>query len=186
MRWSIVAGLGVLLAGIGGCTRAGDPVDASSTATAKPTRSDNVIKFDPASPQLERIRVAPATAAVLPVDELEIPGKVEAIPARLARLALPAPGRVRQVAVTLGDRVQRGQVLLTVETAEISGAAGGASSGAGGCHTPAGGARQGRSRREPRARPSRQPRNGAKGRPHGGDRAGSRERRVGAGARHRG
>ena len=81
---------------------------------------DNFIRFDAASPQLERIRVADVTSAVLPVDEFEIPGKVEARPTHLARLALPMAGRVRQVAVTLGDRVRSGQMLLTVETPESS------------------------------------------------------------------
>jgi cobalt-zinc-cadmium efflux system membrane fusion protein len=80
----------------------------------------NIVRFDPASPQLERVHIAPAAGAVLPVDELEVPGKVEPVPAQLARLALPVPGRVRQVNVTLGDRVRQGQVLLTIETPDIS------------------------------------------------------------------
>ncbi len=57
---------------------------------------------------------------MLPVDEFEVPGKVEPVPTRLARLALPVPGRVRQVSVTLGDRVREGQVLLTLETPDVS------------------------------------------------------------------
>ena len=64
--------------------------------------------------------MAQATDAVLPVDEFELPGKVEAVPTRFARLALPAPGRVRHVRVTLGDRVRAGQVLLTIDTPDVS------------------------------------------------------------------
>ena len=58
--------------------------------------------------------------ATLPVDEFDIPGKVEPVPKGLARLAVPVPGRVREVTVTLGDRVRDGQVLLTLETPDIS------------------------------------------------------------------
>jgi cobalt-zinc-cadmium efflux system membrane fusion protein len=78
------------------------------------------VRFDPASPQLERVRVAAVTDATLPVDELEVPGKVEPIPRSLARLAVPVPGRIREVRVTLGDRVSEGQVLLTLETPDVS------------------------------------------------------------------
>ena len=120
MKTPIVAGLAAFLSMATGCTPPGNQTNATSAATTPPTRSGNVVKFDPASPQLERIRVAPATAAVLPVDELEMPGKVEAVPARLARLALPVPGRLRSVTVTLGDRVRAGQVLVTLETPDIS------------------------------------------------------------------
>jgi cobalt-zinc-cadmium efflux system membrane fusion protein len=101
-----------------GCTSHGEP--ASSKAPPKPTRSGNVIRFDPASPQLEGLRVAPVTDAVLPVDELDVPGTIEPVPTQVARLALPVPGRVRAVAVTLGDRVRKGQVLLTIETPDAS------------------------------------------------------------------
>jgi cobalt-zinc-cadmium efflux system membrane fusion protein len=118
MKLSMAASLAVVLAAAPACTRSGNQADA--TATTRPTRSGNVIRFDAASPQLERIQVASATDAVLPVDEFEVPGKVEAVPTRLARLALPVPGRVREVRVTLGERVREGQVLLTIETPDVS------------------------------------------------------------------
>lgn len=119
MKRSIAASLVVVLTAAPACTRSGNQTDAA-TATPRPTRSGNVIRFGAASLQLERIQVASATDAVLPVDEFEVPGKVEAVPTRLARLALPVPGRVREVRVTLGDRVREGQVLLTIETPDVS------------------------------------------------------------------
>lgn len=106
----------VLLAVAAGCTQR----ESQTSAPARPARSGNIVRFDSASPQLERIRVAPVTEGVLPVDEFEIPGMVEVIPARQARLALPVPGRVRTVAVSLGDRVQRNQIVLTIETPDVS------------------------------------------------------------------
>jgi cobalt-zinc-cadmium efflux system membrane fusion protein len=78
------------------------------------------VRFDPASPQLERLHVVPVTAATLAVDELDLPGTVEAMPTRLVKLALPTTGRVRQVLVTLGDHVKSGQTLLTLETPDSS------------------------------------------------------------------
>lgn len=119
MRRFIGAAAGLLIATVPACTSPGVSSPAASPATA-PTRSGDVVRFDPGSPQLERVRVATASDTVLPVDELEVPGKVEAVPRRQARLALPVPGRVREVRVTLGDPVRQGQVLLTLDTPDIS------------------------------------------------------------------
>jgi cobalt-zinc-cadmium efflux system membrane fusion protein len=120
MSAPIAAGLAVLLAAASACTPPADSGDVTAAAATRPSRSGNVVRFEASSPQLERIRVTPVTDAVLPVDELEIPGKIEPVPARLARLALPVPGRIRSVTVTLGDRVREGQVLATIETPDIS------------------------------------------------------------------
>src|SRR4029450_7531444 len=87
---------------------------------AAPVRSGNRVQFDASSPQLERIRVVPVATATLAIDELDLPGTVEAMPTRLAKLALPVSGRVRQVMVTLGDHVRNGQTLLTMDTPESS------------------------------------------------------------------
>jgi cobalt-zinc-cadmium efflux system membrane fusion protein len=116
--WIAPAVVAVLAAGPA-CTSSGSETPAPNAAT-RPTRSGNIVRFDPASPQLERVRVAAAAGAVLPIDELEVPGKVEPVPSQMARVALPVPGRVRQVNATLGDRVRRGQVLLTIETPDVS------------------------------------------------------------------
>jgi cobalt-zinc-cadmium efflux system membrane fusion protein len=119
MKSFLVLGQTVLIVALLGCTSS-DKSASSPISDGRPTRTDNVVRFDPASPQLERLRVAAVIEAVLPVDELDVPGKIEAVPARLARLALPAPGRVRSVGATIGDRVRQGQILLTLETAEVS------------------------------------------------------------------
>ena len=118
MKVSVAASLAAVLAGAAACTPSGSPTD--TTLPPRPTRSGNVIRFAPTSPQLERIKVAEATDAVLPVDEFELPGKVGAVPTRVARLAPAAPGRVRDVRVTLGDRVSAGEVLLTIDTPDVS------------------------------------------------------------------
>jgi membrane fusion protein, heavy metal efflux system len=108
-----------LIVGTSACTREDSDL-VTTAAVARPVRSGDVVRFEPGSPQLERIRAAVVADAVLPVDELEVPGTIEPVPARLARLALPVPGRVRTVSVTLGDRVREGQALLTIETPDAS------------------------------------------------------------------
>ena len=119
MRFGIATVLAALVTAMPGCTSSGGE-PASSSASTRPTRSGNIIRFDAASQQLERVRVAPVTGAVLPVDEFDVPGRVEPVPTRLARLALPVPGRVREVRVSIGDRVRNGQVLLTLDTPDVS------------------------------------------------------------------
>ena len=119
MKRLTIAVLGVVVVATSGCERAGSD-QAVSKPGGRPTRSGNIVRFEPGSPQLERIRVASVTDATLPIDEFDVPGKIEPVPTRLARLALPVPGRVRTVSVTLGDRVKGGQVLLTVETPDVS------------------------------------------------------------------
>ena len=119
MKWSIAAALAVLSVAPA-CTPSPDRAAASSTIATRPTRSGNIVRFDPASLQLERIRVMPVTDATLPVDEFDVPGKVEPIPRGVARLSVPVPGRIREVSITLGDHVRAGQVLLTLETPDVS------------------------------------------------------------------
>jgi membrane fusion protein, heavy metal efflux system len=89
-------------------------------STKAATRSGNVVRFDPASPQLTRIRVASVEKAEVPTDELIAPGKVELNPSHVLRVLLPVPGRIRQVQVGLGDRVRQGQPLLILESPEVS------------------------------------------------------------------
>ena len=64
--------------------------------------------------------MAPVTDAALPVDEFEVPGKVEAIPDAAGAAGLAGARPHSRVRVTLGDRVRAGQVLLTLETPDVS------------------------------------------------------------------
>jgi cobalt-zinc-cadmium efflux system membrane fusion protein len=102
------------------CSRSSARDATRADTPAAPVRSGNRVQFDASSPQLERIRVVPVATATLAIDELDLPGTVEAMPTRLAKLALPVSGRVQQVMVTLGDRVRNGQTLLTIDTPESS------------------------------------------------------------------
>jgi membrane fusion protein, heavy metal efflux system len=108
---------------VAGCSKS--PEDASQSrqnaAAAKPpSRSGDIVRLDENSPQLSRIRVAAVEAVAVPVEQVVAPGKIELNPGRVSRIALPVPGRVRGVLVVLGDQVQQGQVVLTLESSEVS------------------------------------------------------------------
>jgi cobalt-zinc-cadmium efflux system membrane fusion protein len=113
--------LGLLALSVASCNRSSERNATAAAGTpAAPVREGTRVQFDASSPQLERIRVVPVTTATLAVDQFDLPGTVEAMPTRLAKLALPVSGRVRQVMVTLGDHVRNGQTLLTMDTPESS------------------------------------------------------------------
>lgn len=65
-----------------------------------------------------RLSVVPASAQAVSA-KLVLPGVVEADPARTAAVLTPVSGRVTALKVALGDRVQRGQVLATVDSPEL-------------------------------------------------------------------
>jgi len=114
--------LAVLLSGCGRANSAASRAE-SREADASPkaaVRSGNIIKFDINSPQLARIQVAPVESATVPIGELAAPGKVELNPGRVSRVALPVPGRVREVLAGLGDPVRQGQTVMTVESPDVS------------------------------------------------------------------
>lgn len=71
------------------------------------------------SPLRQRLTVAPA-----PAEErgtiVTAPGIVESDPARTVNVLPPGTGRVREVRVALGDRVQRGQVLATIDSPDLA------------------------------------------------------------------
>jgi len=54
----------------------------------------------------------------VPTDEVTAPAKVVLNPNRIARVALPVPGRVTRLLVALGDAVTPGQPLLTMDSPE--------------------------------------------------------------------
>jgi cobalt-zinc-cadmium efflux system membrane fusion protein len=104
-----------------GCNRpSGNPSGVQQDTPKPPTRSGDMIRFDAKSPQLSRIRVEAVQPSEVPLEQVLAPGKVELNPGRISRVALPVAGRVKDVRVVLGDYVQQGQPLLTLESSELS------------------------------------------------------------------
>ena len=105
-----------------GCSRIERNVTAASNGSGSEVIPDqDRIVLPPGSPKLERIRVEPVKAEPVPVDEVLVPGNVEANPNRISHVVMPASGRVRQVLVGLGDAVSEGQPLLTIDSPDARG-----------------------------------------------------------------
>jgi cobalt-zinc-cadmium efflux system membrane fusion protein len=77
------------------------------------------IRLPPDSPQLKRLRVEKVKAEEVPLDEVTVPGKIEAKPTFVSRVAIPVAGRVKQVMVSLGDTVTQGQPVLVLDSPDI-------------------------------------------------------------------
>jgi cobalt-zinc-cadmium efflux system membrane fusion protein len=108
----------LLLTGCGERSRADEGQNPGSPApTAK--RIGDTIQFSPGSPQLERIHVADVKAQRVPVDEVVAPGRIEANPNRVSKIALPVAGRIRSVLVGLGDSVRENQPIILIDSSEI-------------------------------------------------------------------
>lgn len=65
--------------------------------------------------RLAGIRVAPAVAGVI-ADEHQVQGLLAPVEGRVAQVAARFPGPVRSVRVNIGDRVNEGQLLATIES----------------------------------------------------------------------
>lgn len=117
-----LAGFAALLAGCGEKKAAEAPKPAASTAAPPVQAAPGQAVIDPDSPKLAQIRTESLEASVVPVGSVTAPGKVETNINRQSHVVLPVAGRVTAVLVKIGDFVQQGQPLLTVESADIDSA----------------------------------------------------------------
>lgn len=105
---------------LGGCGRPA-PTEAVADAPAGAAPS-GTITIPPDSPKLRQLRIEPVRVAEVPTDETVAPGKIEANPNRVSRVALPVAGRIAAVLVRLGDAVRKGEPLLTIESPDADAA----------------------------------------------------------------
>ncbi len=107
-----------------GCSRGGDSRSDAPRPNSVPLHEERSgareVRLDADSPQLRRIKTAVVTTARMPLEEVIAPGKIQVIPTRVSRIAVPVPGRIRQIMVGFGDAVQAGQVLFTLESPDVS------------------------------------------------------------------
>jgi len=122
MKRAITSCAIVFLFLVAGCDRASEKAPPSSASVPRSGSNPGRIVLPPGSPKLDRIRVVPVRTAEFPCEEVSAPGKVEANPNRISRVLMPVAGRVRQVHVRLGDTVQEGQTLLSIDSPEASAA----------------------------------------------------------------
>jgi cobalt-zinc-cadmium efflux system membrane fusion protein len=71
------------------------------------------------SPLRQRLTVMPA-ATEATSGRIMAPGFVESVPVRTVSVLPPGGGRVRDVRVALGDRVQRGQILVRIDSPDVA------------------------------------------------------------------
>ena len=104
----------VLLAA--GCSKKEEsaPVQAASPDAS----ATDLITVPADSPKLQQIKVAEVRSVDVPTDVVTAPGKIELNPNRVAHITLPVAGRILNQTVKLGDTVQQGQLLFSVESAD--------------------------------------------------------------------
>jgi cobalt-zinc-cadmium efflux system membrane fusion protein len=91
----------------------------SDEAAPLVVRQGDKILVPEKSPLRERLTVSPAQTE-LAGGRLELPGIVESDPARTAEVLPPLGGRVLELKVALGDRVERGQVLALIDSPDLA------------------------------------------------------------------
>ncbi|MBI3470806.1 MAG: efflux RND transporter periplasmic adaptor subunit [Candidatus Solibacter usitatus] len=101
------------------CGKQNETTAAAPPAAPGPT---GLVVIPADSPKLKQLRVETVRSAQIPTDEVVSPGKVEVNPNRVSSVGLPVPGRIVTVQVRLGDAVEQGQVLLTVESPDADAA----------------------------------------------------------------
>lgn len=117
MKWVAAVTAALFLTG---CARTVQQAEA----VVEPAVSDGSrIEIPPDSPKLKQIRVAPVEIRELPLNEFLAPAEIEVNPNRVAKVLLPAPGRVSEVLVRFGDAVEKDQTLLRIESPEAEAAA---------------------------------------------------------------
>ena len=97
------------------CSKKSAPPDAPAAVVDK----DGKLHVPDASPLRKKLIVKSAESKTTP-HPLSVPAAVEADPARTISVLPPATGRVVDVKVALGDRVAKGQPLLTIASADSS------------------------------------------------------------------
>jgi cobalt-zinc-cadmium efflux system membrane fusion protein len=95
---------------------------AAAAAPADERTPDGTVVIAPGSPKLAEIHTAVVQTASVPFDEVVSPGKIEANPNLVSRVALPLTGRISSVLVKLGDSVRRGEPILTIEAPDADAA----------------------------------------------------------------
>lgn len=120
MRLLSVVTVAAAILGTFACSKKEEPRPAQVAATVPVTPGE--VTLPPDSPKLLQIKVEEVQSADIPTDEVIAPGKIELNPNRIAHITLPVAGRILNQTVKLGDTVQHGQLLFSVESPDADAA----------------------------------------------------------------
>src|SRR5262252_4578608 len=112
----VVIGICCAALAVMGCERAEEHAAASAQTPGAAPQHAALVVIPPDSPQVQQLRVQPVDMVHVPTDEVTAPAKIVLNPNRIARVALPVPGRVTRLLVVLGDAVTQGQPLLSIDS----------------------------------------------------------------------
>jgi len=90
-------------------------------AAARPGASAEIV-IPPDSPQLSQIRVAVVEAGDVSEEDVVAPARIGIDPNRSSKVLMPVPGRIDEVLVRLGDHVERGRAVATIESPDADAA----------------------------------------------------------------
>lgn len=114
----IAVGLGMIVYRLSGGSLARTvPMSKTDIGTAF-VKDGNLIKIPEGSPLRRQLTVQAVTQREM-VRDLVIPAVVEADPARIMKVLPPLAGRVTALNVRLGERVERGQPLLVLDSPDL-------------------------------------------------------------------
>ena len=124
MKHLLVAALFLASVTLTGCGAKEERASANTNVTPNGLvrEADGTIVLPADSPKLQQIHVDAVQLGDVPVGEVVSPGKIEVNPNKVSRVVLPVAGRVTSVLVKLGDAVQRGQPVLTLESPDADAA----------------------------------------------------------------
>lgn len=125
---ALVLGLWCLVLSVtAACGRTGEggPEAAKSAPRTSPAGEQPgpaVIVVPQDSPQFKQLRIEPVRTQAFATDEVVAPGRVTINPNRVSRVLPPVQGRVLKVMAKLGDSVEQGQPLVTLDSPDADAA----------------------------------------------------------------
>ena len=114
-----------------GCQPDGGDAPSATASPASPAATDelsgslggtNVVAVPRDSPRFKQLRVEPVRVLDVVTDEVVAPGRIAVNPNRVSRLLPPVQGRVLNVMAKLGDFVEQGQPLLSLDSPDADAA----------------------------------------------------------------
>jgi membrane fusion protein, heavy metal efflux system len=106
-------GLGTLLAGCGGGTRANQDSAAQNAGSSAGSAGEYV------APNASGITTVKVQLSAVP-NYLELPAQIQADPTRVVHVYAPAGGRITEMKVRPWDRVEKGQTLAILDSSDLA------------------------------------------------------------------